>query len=65
MSGVRWSCPLCGRFVAEASIVETDYRDPGSYYGVATHTEATCSHCGVIDSIRMSAWVNDETEASP
>lgn len=56
MSGLRWSCPVCGRFIAESSIVETCYRDPGAYYGVGTRTEATCTRCGVIDAVRMSAW---------
>lgn len=47
-SAFRWACD-CGRFIAEASIAERDYRDLGAYYGVATATSYDCSRCGVVE----------------
>lgn len=47
-SAYRWACD-CGRFIAEASIAERNYRDPGAYYGVATATSYDCSRCGVVE----------------
>ena len=47
---LRWACD-CGRFVAEATIKSTDYRDDNYYYGIRTESTFVCSRCGVKDGI--------------
>ncbi|MGH3996613.1 MAG: hypothetical protein ACRDTJ_04035 [Pseudonocardiaceae bacterium] len=44
---VRFAC-VCGRFLAESDIRETDRRDPSAYYGVSTDTEWDCTRCGTV-----------------
>ena len=44
---VRFAC-VCGRFLAESAIRETDRRDPSAYYGVSTDTEWDCTRCGTV-----------------
>jgi hypothetical protein len=47
---LRWACD-CGRFVAEASIKSTDYRDDNYYFGIRTESEFHCSRCGLKQGI--------------
>lgn len=47
---VRWQC-RCGRFIAESAIHSYDEIDPHTYYGVATRSQFTCHHCGVLEGL--------------
>jgi ribosomal protein S27AE len=49
----RWSCPKCGRFLPQSALRDWDELDPGAYYGVVGHTEATCGRCGVVSEPRL------------
>lgn len=45
----RWSCPKCGRFIAESAIRSEDHRDDSTYYGISTEYAAKCAKCGDVD----------------
>lgn len=45
----RWTCPQCGRFIAEASVQSEDHRDDGAYYGVSSRTWGTCARHGRVE----------------
>lgn len=60
MSGLRFSCPACGRFVAEAAIVEERRIDPGAYYGFTASSTTNCPHCGPVEGFRISTWGDDQ-----
>ncbi len=50
---VRWQCPICARFIADAAVESEDYLDPSEYFGIGCRTWGECSKCGRVDEPRI------------
>lgn len=60
---VRWTCPSCGRFIAESALRSWDEPDFGAYYGVIGVTVADCGRCGEVEPrcipVKTREWVGE------
>lgn len=50
---VRWQCPICARFIADAAVESEDYFDPVEHLVVCCRTWGTCTKCGRVEEPRI------------